>query len=179
VSTTTVNVRLDHMEAPDQPVRRFTADEAIRMVELGILGEDEHLELLDGALVEMSPKGPEHDSTTANLADRLRGAYPGAGRVREEKSLAIDPYNLPEPDIVVLGSDSSAYVRRHPSGPETLLVVELSWSSQRRDRRKASIYAAGGSTFTGSSISKRAGSRSGRRPSTTRTRSRSSWARTT
>jgi len=74
----------------------------------------------------------------------LRGAYPGAGRVREEKSLAIDPYNLPEPDIVVLRSDSSAYVRRHPSGPETLLVVELSWSSQRRDRRKASIYAAGG-----------------------------------
>jgi Uma2 family endonuclease len=133
------------MDASDQLViRRFTADEAMRMVELGIVGEDEHVELLDGALVEMSPKGPEHDSTTANLSDRLRAAYPGAGRVREEKSLAIDAYNLPEPDVVVLRGNATAYVHRHPSGPEALLVVELSWSSQRHDRRKASIYAAGG-----------------------------------
>ncbi len=36
-------------------VRRFTADEAIRMVEAGIVGEDEHFELLDGALVDSDP----------------------------------------------------------------------------------------------------------------------------
>jgi Uma2 family endonuclease len=112
------------------------------MVEEGIVGEDEHLELLDGALVEMSPKGPEHAGTTMQVADRLRAAYSGVARVREEKPLTIDAYNLPEPDIaVVRGSDR--FLRRHPTGPETVLVIELAWSSQRRDRRKAAIYAAG------------------------------------
>jgi Uma2 family endonuclease len=125
-------------------VRRFTADEAMRMVELGIVGEDEHVELLDGALVEMTPKGPEHADTTTMLADRLRGAYVGAGRVREEKPLAVDAYNLPEPDITVVRGGPGAYAHHHPTGPEAVLVVELSWSSQRRDRRKASVYAAGG-----------------------------------
>jgi Uma2 family endonuclease len=131
------------MEASDQPtVRRFTADEAMQMVELGILDEDEHVELLDGALVEMSPKGPEHASSTARLSDRLRAVYPG-GRVREEKPLTIDAYNLPEPDIAVVRAIDGGYLRRHPTGAETVLVIELSWSSQRRDRRKAAVYAAG------------------------------------
>ena len=54
--TATANVRLAHMDTgtSDEPtVRRFTADEAIRMVEAGIVGEDEHVELLDGAFVDM------------------------------------------------------------------------------------------------------------------------------
>jgi Uma2 family endonuclease len=133
------------MDASDHlVVRRFTGDEAIRMVEAGIISEDEHVELLDGALVEMTPKGPEHADTTAKLSDRLRAAYSGSGRVREEKPLDLDAYNLPEPDIAVVRGGPGVYTRRHPRGPDTVVVVELSWSSQRRDRRKAAIYAAGG-----------------------------------
>ena len=52
----TVNVRLAHMDtgtSGEPTVRRFTADEAIQMVEAGIVGEDEHVELLDGAFVDM------------------------------------------------------------------------------------------------------------------------------
>jgi len=36
------------------------------------------------------------------------------------------------------------YFESHPTGRDALLVVELAWSSQRIDRRKAAIYAAGG-----------------------------------
>ena len=133
------------MGTSEEPrVRRFTADEAMRMVELGIVGEDEHEELLDGALVEMTPKGPEHADTTTMVAERLRAAYVGAGRVREEKPLAIDAYNLPEPDIAVVRGGPGTSAHHHPTGPEAVLVVELSRSSQRRDRRRTSVYAAGG-----------------------------------
>jgi Uma2 family endonuclease len=42
--------------ALDEPqIRRFTVDEAIRMVELGIVAEAEHYELLDGAFVDSDP----------------------------------------------------------------------------------------------------------------------------
>ena len=49
-------------------IRRLTADEAIRMVDAGILGEDEPVELLDGVLVEMSPQGQRHVAASTRLA---------------------------------------------------------------------------------------------------------------
>jgi Uma2 family endonuclease len=128
----------------DEIVRRFTGDEAIRLVEAGIVSEDEHVELLEGALVEMSPQGPEHASAISMLADRLREIYRGRARVREEKPVSIGPYSLPEPDIAVVRENTEDYARRHPVGAECVLVVETAFSSQRIDRRKSRIYAAGG-----------------------------------
>jgi Uma2 family endonuclease len=133
-----------HVGTSEGPaVRRFTADEAIRMVEAGILGEDEHLELLDGALIEMSPQGPRHAAATARLARRLRAIYEGTFDVREEKPLATSAHDLPEPDVAVVRSRDDDYLESHPTGRDAALVVELAWSSQRIDRRKASVYAAG------------------------------------
>jgi Uma2 family endonuclease len=124
--------------------RRFTVDEAIRMVEAGIVGEDEHVELLDGALVEMSPQGSKHAGMIGRVADRLRNAYSGTALVREEKPLVSSPHDLPEPDVAVVRGRADQYVDSHPNGHDAILVIELAWSSQRIDRRKASIYAAGG-----------------------------------
>jgi Uma2 family endonuclease len=124
--------------------RRFTAEETMRMVEVGILGEDERLELLDGVLVEMTPPGPEHASTTVTLGDRLRAVYAGRAHVREEKPIVSGTYSLPEPDIAVVRGGASSFTHRHPTGAEAILVVEIAWSTQRENRRKASVYAAGG-----------------------------------
>ena len=79
-----------------------------------------------------------------SLGERLRAVYAWSAHVREEKPLAASPYDLPEPDCAVVRGQAGAYAHRHPSGAETVLVVELAWSSQRIDRRKASIYASGG-----------------------------------
>ncbi|MDB4980747.1 MAG: hypothetical protein JWM82_1499 [Myxococcales bacterium] len=58
----TSNVRLGPMDSgtSDEPtppltLRRFTADEAMRMVEIGIVGEDEPFELLGGEFVDSDP----------------------------------------------------------------------------------------------------------------------------
>ena len=127
----------------DEVIRRFTGDEAIRLVESGIIGEDEHVELLGGAFVEVSPQGPPHTSAIMRLARRLRAAYEGAD-VREEKPLATSHHNLPEPDIAVVRPREDDYSTSHPTGRDTVLVVELAYSSHRADRRKAAAYAAGG-----------------------------------
>jgi Uma2 family endonuclease len=125
-------------------IRRLTADEALRMVAAGIVREDEPVELLEGVLVEMSPQGPIHAEATTNLAERLRAAYAGRARIREEKPLAAGTYNLPEPDVAVVRGGPGVYADRHPTGADVILVVELAWSSQEEDRRKAGIYSAGG-----------------------------------
>src|SRR5258706_3897541 len=97
----------------DTSLRRFTAAEAMRMVDVGILDEDEHVQLLDGVLVAMSPEGPEHVYTMAKLADRLRAVYPGPARVREAHPVTIGAYSLPEPDIAVVRGQIDTYAHRH------------------------------------------------------------------
>jgi Uma2 family endonuclease len=145
VASTTANVKLVHMETGERPrVRRFTADEAMRMVDAGILGDDEPVELLEGALVEMSPQGPRHAFATIRLAQRLRGVYAEDAHVREEKPLAASEHDLPEPDVAVVRGRESACADRHPSGADAILIVQLALTSQRIDRRKASIYASAG-----------------------------------
>jgi hypothetical protein len=47
--------------------RRFTVDDYHRMVEAGILTVDDRVELLAGAIVEMSPIGPLHAGTVNRL----------------------------------------------------------------------------------------------------------------
>jgi Uma2 family endonuclease len=48
-------------------LRRFTVAEYHKMIEAGILGEDEHVELLAGEIVQMSPQEMPHARAIAKL----------------------------------------------------------------------------------------------------------------
>ena len=43
---------------PPLPIRRFTVDEYHQMLQAGILGEDEDVELLEGWIVPKMPRNP-------------------------------------------------------------------------------------------------------------------------
>src|SRR5207244_3795988 len=47
--------------------RRFTAAEYRQMIQAGVFGEDERLELIDGEVVEMSPIGDRHAARVRRL----------------------------------------------------------------------------------------------------------------
>jgi len=50
-------------EETEQPTRRrFTVDEYLKLAEVGILADDDRVELLEGEVVEMSPIGSEHSA---------------------------------------------------------------------------------------------------------------------
>lgn len=51
-----------------RPLRRVEYD---RLVELGVFTKDDKIELLRGALVEMSPQGSPHADCAAQLAQLL------------------------------------------------------------------------------------------------------------
>ncbi len=128
----------------DLPRRRFTVDEVYRMVEDGILDEDERVELLDGELVVVSPQGPPHGASVAELTRRLIHAYGRACHVRVQMPLYATPYNLPEPDLAVVIGRPRDYRDRHPGGSDVRLVVEAARTSLALDRRKTAVYAAAG-----------------------------------
>ena len=119
-------------------------DEVNQMVEQGILGEDEHVELLDGELVIMSPLGPPHAALVADLVHRLTTAYDGKGHVRPQLPLEVRPHSIPEPDLAVVRGEPRDFRQRHPVGRDVLLVVEVARTIQQIDRKKIRIYAIAG-----------------------------------
>lgn len=127
----------------DREVRPLTADEVLRMVEAGILSEDEPLELLHGALTAVPVKSPDHEAVKSRLFAWL-GAGASAGRyvLRVESPILVpDGMSLPEPDVAVLERPPSPTA--HPT--TALLVIEVAVTSHRVDTRiKPPLYAQAG-----------------------------------
>jgi Uma2 family endonuclease len=127
----------------DRAVRPLTADEVLRMVELGVLSEDEPVELLHGVLTEVSPKSPAHEAVKLRLSRWLApGMAAGTYDVRVEAPIVVpDRTSLPEPDVAVVAAPGDPL--RHPT--TALLVIEVAVSSLAIDTTvKPALYAAAG-----------------------------------
>ncbi len=128
---------------PDPPTRRFTVAEVYRMLETGVLSEDEPVELLHGELVVVSPQGPAHMVLVGRLSDLLARAAAGT-HVRVQGPLLAGPHSLPEPDIALVRGARDDYFEEHPTGADTLLAVEVAVTAKAEARRKLPVYAQAG-----------------------------------
>ena len=123
--------------------RRWTRHEYDRLIELGVLHEDEPIELLDGRLVVREPQRTPHAVATQLAADALRAAFGAGWSVRVQLPIALDAESEPEPDVAVVRGAPRDFLREHPSLPA--LVVEVARDSLRSDRMlKARLYARAG-----------------------------------
>ncbi len=132
------------MPTLEQETRRFTVDDLRRMLEAGILAEDEPVQLIEGRLVVMTPQGPEHSYVTTSVAQRLRTAYGCEALVREEKPIVTGSDSQLEPDVAVVRGSLEDYASHHPTAAEAILVVEVALTSHAQDRVKVELYARGG-----------------------------------
>ncbi len=124
------------------PRRRFTVAEVEAMVAVGVIEEDERVELIGGELVPMSPKGNQHEVVKVALLDRWYRARPDEVLLAPETTFRLNEDTYLEPDVVVY---PSALEPKDLTGPSVLLVVEIADSSRRYDmRRKARLYARSG-----------------------------------
>jgi Uma2 family endonuclease len=113
---------------------RFNVDEYHRMMEAGILGEDDSVELIDGAIVAMSPVGAHHSGTVKKL-NRLLGRMLGDDAVigvQDPVRLADD--TEPEPDIAVLLPRADFNTEAIPVPAEILVLLEVADTSLLADR---------------------------------------------
>lgn len=122
-----------------EAARRLSVDEYHRMIEAGILDEDERVELLEGVIVEMAPQGPPPAFCIQRLNRLLVRTLSDDYDVRPQLPLTLGEWNEPEPDLAVVRRDASSW-EQHPG--TAILAIEVSDSSLRKDRRvKASVYA--------------------------------------
>jgi Uma2 family endonuclease len=131
------------MRAPSLPLYKLTRVRYDRMVDAGIVGGDDDVELLDGLLVVREPQGSRHAVVVGLVRAVLERAFGRRYHVREEKPFALDDLSEPEPDLVVVPGPVRAYRDFHPS--KAVLVVEVADSSLEVDRvRKGTLYARAG-----------------------------------
>jgi Uma2 family endonuclease len=123
--------------------RRWTRKEYDRLIELGVLHEDERIELLGGQMIVAEPKGSPHSAAIGLTADALRLAFGQGWVVRVQDPVALDDESEPEPDVVVAAGAHRDYRAEHPS--RAALLVEVAESTLAFDRRyKGSLYARAG-----------------------------------
>jgi Uma2 family endonuclease len=120
---------------------RYTVERYFALVDEGVLGPDDPVELLEGVVVAMAPSNPPHASATTRVGDALRAVIRKRAVVREEKCLILGSYSVPEPDVALVPGTYETYDHAHPRS--ALLVVEVADSSLPQDRiTKAAMYAA-------------------------------------
>ena len=128
--------------APEK--RRFTADEFLRMAEVGILCEDDRLELIDGEMVDKMGKKAGHSYATKEALKALEGRLPAGWTSRKEEPVRIPEYDEPEPDVAIVRGTDADYEDRIPTAADVALVVEVSDTTLAQDRgKKLSAYAKG------------------------------------
>jgi Uma2 family endonuclease len=119
--------------------RLLSVDEYHRMVEVGILDEDERVELLEGVIVAMTPQSPAHAHCIRWLNRLLTRALPDEYVVGVQLPLTLGRRSEPEPDLAVVKA-AAASRDRHPE--TAVLVIEVARDSLRRDRKvKGALYA--------------------------------------
>lgn len=123
----------------DLPRRTFTVKEVERMGELGLLLEDERVELIGGELILMNARGSRHEALKYEI-NRRWGALddPEIGFI-PETTFRLSPDTFLEPDFLLFPSSVGI---RGLNQHMALLAVELSDSSLGFDLgAKALVYA--------------------------------------
>lgn len=118
----------------DTQVHRLSYEDVLRMVEVGVLRDEDRVELVDGVLLDMSPPGATHSALVAWLTRHF--ATNAGQRESRVQDLLLVEGGFVIPDLMLLERPPRD---RHPS--TALLVVEVAVTTQRHDAAKAWRYA--------------------------------------
>ncbi len=130
--------------ASNEPLWRLSVEQYHRMLQVGILTEEDPIELLEGLLVPKMIKSPRHCGATRLVRRALERLVPDGWCVDVQDPITLED-SEPEPDVSVTLTDRGQSPDRHPSAAEVGLVVEVSDASLSADRnRKKRVYARAG-----------------------------------
>jgi Uma2 family endonuclease len=119
---------------------RWTLAEFERLIEVGILTEDDRIELIQGELVPMAAKGNRHELVRDELMDWMIRRLPETFRLSSEigwRPPGADTYV--EPDLLICPRSLKG-VTVPPA--DVLLAIEVAHSSLKFDSTtKAKLYA--------------------------------------
>ena len=115
-------------------VRLFTASEYQWMADIGLLGEDERIELIEGRIVKMAPKNVNHALATSRANRVFHRRLGKQIDVCMQDPILLNNRSEPKPDIVLVVPSDERYLEHHPLPDDIFLVLEIAESSLTYDR---------------------------------------------
>jgi Uma2 family endonuclease len=131
----------------EDPVQKYqwTVSDYHRMGGAGIFHEDSRVELIEGEIIDMAPIGSNHAGIVSYLTRQFGLAVGERAIVWPQNPIVLDKHSEPQPDMVLLAPRNDFYRNAHPRPADVLLIVEVSDSTLRYDRRiKIPLYARHG-----------------------------------
>jgi Uma2 family endonuclease len=122
---------------------RWTRRQYARLIDHGVLDEDDPIELLDGLLLVKEPQSSRHRTAVVLVARALGRAFGDGWFVQVQSPIGLDDRSEPEPDLSVVRGSPRDYTNAHPTRPVLIVEVALSGLAVARGR-KARAYARGG-----------------------------------
>ncbi len=120
---------------------QFTVADYERMAAIGILDEDDRVELIAGEIVRMSPIGRRHVQVVNRLGHLLYAVAGNDLTVSIQNPIQLGVRDEPQPDLALLRGAGKGLA----DAPAVLLVIEVADSSREYDRTtKLPRYAAAG-----------------------------------
>lgn len=133
------------IDIPALDLRTWNVQEYEKIIELGILTEEDKVELLNGNIVRTSPVGNAHAAHVDRIEEWIKDQIDKKAIVRVQGPIVVNEISNLEPDIAVLKRRADFYLNEAPKAQDTLLIVEVADSSLAKDRAiKGPIYAKGG-----------------------------------
>lgn len=123
--------------------RKWTQAEYEKLTQVGLLAENERVELIMGEIVTMAPADPLHSNAITQATERLMGLFGSSHSVRVQVPLQAGSHSEPEPDFALISKEEAARLVRERKHPHTAdLVVEMANTSLTYDRSvKPYVYA--------------------------------------
>lgn len=130
---------------PPAPIsHRFTVEQYHRMIDAGILTENDKVHLIEGFILEMTPIGVLRRYAVDEVYHAVEKLLPTGWKAFMQQPITLADSEL-EPDVSVVRGTGADYKDHHPWPSEIGLLIEVADSSLTLDRStKARLYAADG-----------------------------------
>jgi Uma2 family endonuclease len=127
------------------PLYRLSVEQYEAMVASGAFTKRDRFHLINGYLVARMTQNPPHSTADDLCGQALDRTLPAGWYVRAGKPVRLpSQVSKPEPDRCVVRGGIRDYLRRDPGPADIALVVEISETSLREDRKLGQLYAAAG-----------------------------------
>lgn len=125
------------------PKKTFTVEQYYQLADVGIIGPDDKVELLEGEIFEMSPINSRHSGTVTLIVQKLYSVFSDKVTIASQNPIRLNNNSEPEPDIYI--AKKGLYISAHPTPKDLFLIIEVSDSSLEKDQLvKADLYAKAG-----------------------------------
>jgi Uma2 family endonuclease len=113
-----------------------------QLIEAGIFSKNDKVELIEGRIVEMSPKGVLHATAMSRITRSMIRHFDEKAVIRIQDPILLNDKSEPEPDLVLAQLPDVRYMLHHPKPEDIYLVMEVSDSTIAYDRKELAPWLA-------------------------------------